>query len=108
MKIRFILVPVLLLAALGIFVYMYQGQDGYAYIAKDSKIKIYFEKESVKKWIDEETQSEIIDVFIKREYINPIGAVKWDRTLWHIDQEHSRYRASDTCAYDIDDKPLET
>lgn len=108
MKSKILLVLVILILGGAILIYIYQNQGGYTYITEDGFSKIYYDKSSIERWINEESGDEIIDVWIIKEYINPLGSVYSDKTLWHIDALNNRYKTSDTFAYDINKNPLET
>ncbi len=74
------------------------ANDGWRYYS--------FDPQSIRSWTDEEG-IDVIDVMITIDYKdNPGNAAKEDQ-LWHIDKPGSRYRVSDTIAYDLEGKACE-
>lgn len=82
--------------------------EQFRYVGEDEIGKWYFDRTSLKTRIDEETGTEIIDVWMRRDIKDPRNACGTDNLLWHVDYANSRYKISDAVAVNRDGQIAET
>lgn len=88
--------------------YLMDISSQFRYVGEDRIGKWYFDRTSLKTRIDEETDLEIIDVWMRREVSDMKNTCGTDDLLWHIDYINFRYKISDAVATNRDGTIAET
>ncbi len=96
------------LALVSVSVFIYQQSRQFRYMGEDDIGRWSFDRTSIKTRIDDETDIEIIDVWMRRELDILEVAVGTDDLLWHIDPVNFRYKISDAVAKNKDGTIAET
>ena len=98
-----------IIITIGVLVYFgFTISRQFRYVGEDRIGKWYFDRTSLKTRIDEETDLEIIDVWMRREVSDMKNTCGTDDLLWHIDYTNFRYKISDAVATNRDGTIAET